>query len=106
MSDAILAKDLPEATARESEQIGRSIEAILPEGTDYVILARVPGSACPSIKSASHLRFISNIDCYGVVIEMLASLADQLSTKKCPHETEETGVEDPTVLIQHDYKPN
>lgn len=107
MDKPIPVKDVPDVTQKESEQVGLTIEAIFPEGTKFVVLTRVPGSACPSVESESHLRFVSNIDCYGVILSMLASLAEQLMDKPCPHHHEESGSEDPGLrIIDGDTKLN
>ena len=107
MQVTIPIEDVPDASQQESEQVGRALEAILPAGAEYVVIANVPGSACPSVKSESHIRFISNVNCYAVVLSMLASLAEQLMDKPCPHNHEESGNEDPGLrIIDGDTKLN
>ena len=105
MQVTIPIEDVPDVSQQESEQVGRALEAILPAGAEYVVIANVPGSACPSVESESHIRFISNLDCYGVVLKMLASLAEQLADKPCPHH--EDALEDATLrIIDSDPKLN
>lgn len=98
-------KDIPEEIIAETEQIGRSLESILPDGSEYIVVAVVPGADSPSHKSNKSRRFLTSMTCYGEVSYILLDTIEDLMGRKCPHELEEDD-EDPCLKISRDYRPN